>query len=63
MSQHRIKDQMIHLIEQLPEDATVEDALEKLYLLYKIERGISQADAGQKISQDEARLQMERWLK
>ncbi len=63
MSQQRVKDQMIHLIEQLPEDATVEAALEKLYLLYKIERGISQADTGQKISQDEARLQMERWLK
>ncbi len=63
MSQQRVKEQIIHLIEQLPEDATVEDALEKLYLLYKIERGISQADTGQKISQAEARLQMERWLR
>ena len=63
MSQHSTRDQIIHLIEQLPENATVEDALEKLYFLYKIERGISQADTGQKISQDEARMQMERWLK
>ncbi len=43
MERQSAKDQMIQLIEQLPEDATVEDALEKLYLLYKIERGISQA--------------------
>ena len=63
MERQSAKDQMIQLIEQLPEDATVEDALDKLYLLYKIERGISQADTGQKISQNEARLQMERWLK
>jgi predicted transcriptional regulator len=32
-------------------------------LLEKIERGIAQADAGQKIPQDEARRRMARWLK
>ena len=63
MSQLNTREQMIQLIEQLPEDATVEDAFEKLYLLYKIERGIGQADGGQKISQEEARRQMTWWLR
>ena len=63
MGRQSVKDEMIRLIEQLPEDATVEDAFEKLYLLYKIERGIGQADAGQKISQEEARRKMARWFK
>ncbi len=57
------KEEIIKVIRQLPDDATVEDAMEKLYLLHKVERGISQADAGEKISQEEARRQMERWLK
>ena len=33
------------------------------YLLDKIERGVKQADAGQLISQEEARQRMAKWLK
>ena len=56
------KQQMLKAIEELPDDATVEDALERLYLLYKIERGVQQADALELISQDEARQRMAKWL-
>ena len=62
MSPLSTKDQMIQLIEQLPPDATVEDAIERLYLLYKVERGLDQAETGQKISQEEARRKLSRWL-
>ena len=57
------KQQILKAIEGLPEDASVEDALERLYLLYKIERGLRQEDRGELISQEEARLRMARWLK
>ena len=57
------KQQILKAIEGLPEDASVEDALERLYLLYKIERGLRQADRGVLISQEEARQRMARWLK
>ena len=57
------KQQMLKAIEELPEDAKVEDALERLYLLYKIDRGIKQADAGELMSQEEARQRMAKWLK
>lgn len=50
-------------MEELPEDAGVEDAIDRLYLLYKIERGLRQADGGELISQEEARQRMARWLK
>ena len=56
------KEQMLQAIRELPDEATVEDAMERLYLLYKVERGIAQADAGQKVSQEEARTRMARWL-
>ena len=56
------KEQMLQAIRELPNDATVEDAMERLYLLYKVERGIAQAEAGQKVSQEEARKRMARWL-
>ena len=57
------KQQMLKAIEELPDDANVEDALERLYLLYKIDRGVKQADAGQLITQEVARQRMSKWLK
>lgn len=49
------KQQILKPIEDLPDDATVEDALHRLYLLYKVERGLGQADRGELISQQETR--------
>ena len=57
------KEQMLKAIQDLPDDATVEDAMEQLYLLHKVELGIADADAGKKVSQAEARRLMKRWLK
>ena len=57
------KQQILKAIENLPEDASVEDAIDRLYLLYKIDKGIRQADRGELLSQDEARQRMAKWLK
>jgi len=57
------KQQILKAIEDLPDDASVEDALDRIYLLYKIERGLGQADRGDLVSQEEARQRMAKWLK
>lgn len=57
------KQQILKAIEDLPDDASVEDAIDRLYLLYKIDKGIRQADRGELVSQDEARQRMAKWLK
>ncbi|MBM3747572.1 MAG: hypothetical protein FJW34_17440 [Acidobacteria bacterium] len=57
------KQQILRAIEELPEDANVEDALDRLYLLYKIERGLSQADRGELVSPEEVRQRMAKWLR
>ena len=57
------KQQILKAIEELPDDASVEDAFERLYLLYKIERGLKQADNGELVTQEEARQRMAKWLK
>jgi hypothetical protein len=49
-----IKDQILNAIQGLPENATIEDAMEQLYLIYKIERGVAEAESGKKVSQEEA---------
>jgi predicted transcriptional regulator len=53
---------MVKAIQDLPDDASVDDAVARLYLLEKIERGIAQADAGQTMSHDEALHRLSKWL-
>ena len=57
------KQQILKAMEELPDDAGVEDAMDRLYLLYKVERGLLQADRGELISQEEVRQRMAKWLK
>ncbi len=63
MSTQRAKDQILKAIQDLPDDSTVESAMERLYLIYKIDQGIEQADRGQVVSQEEVKRRMEQWLK
>lgn len=55
MAQPKTKQRVIDAVRGLPEDATVEDAMERLYFLAKIEEGERQADAGQTVSHEEAK--------
>jgi hypothetical protein len=52
MQRPTIKAKMEQLIHNLPEKVSIEEAMEKLYLLYKIEKGIEQAGACQTISHE-----------
>lgn len=43
----------LHAVEQLPGDASLDDAIERLYFLAKIERGRDDARAGRTIQHEE----------
>jgi len=58
MSEPSTKQLIRDVIEMLPSEATVEEAMERLYVLAKIERGIAQADAGQTLSSEEVRARL-----
>lgn len=45
-------------VERLPEDATVEDAMERLYFLAKVARGLEAADRGEAVPHDEVRREL-----
>jgi predicted transcriptional regulator len=57
------KELVIEAVKDLPENAPIEDAMERLLLLAKIERGIEQADSGETISHEEVKQRMSKWLK
>ena len=56
------KDEILALLEQLPDDTTIEDALEKLIILYKVQQGLEQLDNGDGIPHDEAKRRICQWV-
>ena len=55
MADSRTKERVIEAVRDLPEDATFEDAMERLYFLAKIEEGERQADSENTMSHEEAK--------
>ena len=60
MARQSAKQRVIEAVEALPADATIEDAIDRLYFLAKIQRGLEQADSGETLTHQEAK---ERLLK
>mgnify|MGYP001599358718 CR=1 FL=1 len=58
MAASTTRDKILDAVRQLPPDATIEDAIERLLFLAKIERGLAQADAGQLIPHEEAKRRL-----
>jgi predicted transcriptional regulator len=58
-----VKEQLHTIADELPPDASIEEAIEKLILLHKIEIGIKQADEGNVIPHDEVEKRAKHWLK
>ena len=47
MPSETVKQRAIEALQTLPDDATIDDAIERLCLIAKIEEGLREADAGQ----------------
>ena len=58
-----VKEEILELMEQLPDDATIEDAIERLIVLYRVQQGLEQLDKGEGIPQEEAKKRIRQWLK
>lgn len=52
------KQKILKVIEKLPADATLADAIECLALLAKSERGLAELDAGQGVDHAEAKRRL-----
>lgn len=47
------KSVMVKALQDLPDDATLDDAIEQLCFLAKIERGLDQSEAGKTVAHQE----------
>ena len=56
------KRQIRELLEQLPDDCSVEDVQYRLYVMETIGRRIEAADRGEFVTDDEALARLQKWL-
>ncbi len=56
-----VKEQVRLVAEQLPTNATIEDAIEQLLFLYKVEYGLQQADDGSVLSHEVVLSRIRQW--
>ena len=56
------KEKVRELLEELPEDASLEDIQYHIYVRQKIQKGLEAARRGKLIPQQEAEKRMARWL-
>lgn len=54
------KEKILKAVNELPNDASIEDAMEKLLVLTKIERGLAQADNKETISHQAMKERLDR---
>lgn len=56
------KSTVIDIISKLPEEVSVDEIIERLIVLEKIERGQQQAKEGKVNTEDEAKAKLAKWL-
>ncbi|RJS72819.1 hypothetical protein CW714_04085 [Methanophagales archaeon] len=58
----KIKEKVIKMIEELPEDITVSDVMAELYFRQNVDGGLKELDEGKGTSHEEAKKRLSRWL-
>jgi len=56
------KEQVRDLLQQLPEDSSLEDIQYHIYVRQKVQKGLEAVEQGKVISHEEAAERMARWL-
>jgi predicted transcriptional regulator len=57
------KDTIIEMIKTLPDDTTMEDIIEAIYVRKKIEKGLKDSQEGRLFTHEEAKERLAKWLK
>jgi predicted transcriptional regulator len=51
-----------NVLDTLPDDTSVEELMEKLYLLSKVEKGLQQVRDGETLSHNDVKKKLTKWL-
>ncbi|WP_324715969.1 hypothetical protein U7230_11430 [Carboxydochorda subterranea] len=57
-----VKEDVIRMIRELPDNVTLDDIMRELYFRLAVERGLKNLDEGKALSHEEAKEHLKRWL-
>jgi predicted transcriptional regulator len=57
------KEQVLHILNELPDDSSFDELLRELALARMIERGLADRDSGRTLSNAEMKRQIDAWAK
>ncbi len=57
-----VKQQVIEMIQALPDESTVDDIMAELYFRMKVDAGLKELDEGKAVSHEEAKDRLSQWL-
>ena len=58
-----VKEQVIDLVRNLPDEVTVDDIMRELYFKIQVDKGLKELDEGKGIPHEEVKRQMQKWPK
>lgn len=58
-----VKEKVLEAVRSLPDEFSIDDLVERLIVLYKIETGLQQVAEGKTLSTKEAKEKLQKWLK
>lgn len=61
MTSTTVKQKILKALEEMPQDVTFTEVMERLYFLHKVERGIQQVADGDIMSHGEAKARIKKW--
>jgi len=57
-----VKQQVIQMIQSLPEEVTIDDIMAELYFKLQVDTGLKELDEGKDIPHEEIEKRMAKWL-
>jgi len=59
----QVKDAVIEMIKEMPDDSSLTDIMAELYFRQKVDRGLKELDEGKGVPHKAVRERMKKWLK
>ena len=57
-----VKEQVVEMVERLPDDSTIDDILDEIYFKSQVDAGLKELDEGKVISHEEVERRLSKWI-
>ncbi|MEM7582511.1 MAG: hypothetical protein AAF560_03955 [Acidobacteriota bacterium] len=58
-----VKEQVLEVIGQMPDDSTLDDIGYKLYVIESVQKGLGELDRGEYLTHEQAKEKLQKWVK